>query len=86
MPFFSRVFGKNKDAASSNSAKAKSQPHRNGAPTPAPPPKPPVEDPWELKEVSCEEVQDLLHYASLEMKSRGRIAPGIYQRWNPRLT
>ena len=31
----------------------------------------PPEDPWSRKEVSAEEVQDLLRYSSQEMKSRG---------------
>lgn len=73
MPFFSRFRGKNKDAAS-NAAKAKSEPQQNGGPPPLHKPSMYNEDGWLRKEVSAEEIQELIHYANLEMKSRGMAA------------
>ena len=61
MPFFSKVF--KRDGA----AKSKSQ--LNDAP--AAPAKPRWEESWSRKEIAPEEVQELIHACSLEMKSRG---------------
>lgn len=77
MPFFSKVFGRNKDASSA-SAKSKAQSARNG-PSPAPPPpQHPPEDAWERKQVSADHVYELLHFCNLEMKTRGAYLHCIF--------
>lgn len=68
MSLFSRVF-KNKASGSSNSA-TKSQNADNGS-QPLVPPKPQREDAWIREHVAAEEVQELLHFCTTEMKLRG---------------
>jgi hypothetical protein len=63
MPFFKKVFG-SKDAA--RAAKA-----ANAANESAAPPKPHWQESWTRKHVQPEEVQELIHVCTHEMKSRG---------------
>lgn len=63
MPFFSRVF-KSKNSASKK--KVKESDVVNGAP-----PKPKWEDAWQRTSVEPEEVAELLHGCTQEIKSRG---------------
>lgn len=63
MPFFKKVFG-SKDAA--RAAKA-----GNAANEPAAPPKPHWQESWARKHVQPDEIQELIHVCTHEMKSRG---------------
>jgi len=68
MPFFKNVF-KSKDASRSGSkAEASSEPA----------PRPRWEEAWSRDDVAPEEIQELVHVCTAEMKSRGRlrISPG----------
>ena len=67
MPFFSKVFKRDGAAKSKNQA----------ANTPAAPAKPRWEESWSRKEIAAEEVQELIHACSQELKSRG-------MRWRKR--
>ena len=60
MPFFKNVFN------SRDKQKSKT------APEPAAPPKPRWEESWTRKEVAPEEIQELVHVCTQEMKSRGK--------------
>jgi hypothetical protein len=62
MPFFSKVFGRD--------AKAKSRKQADLAQHVAPP-KLKWEEAWSRKEVAPEEVHELIHICTQEMKSRG---------------
>jgi hypothetical protein len=68
MPFFSNLF--KRDASS----KARKQVAADRTVAPA---KPRWEEAWSRKEVSPEEVQELIHECSQEMKSRGE-GPALY--------
>lgn len=72
MPFLSKVF-KNKDAASTRS---KLGVHSE----PAPPPKPKWEEAWNRTTVQPEDVVELLHVCTEELKSRGIHPPGAALR------
>lgn len=63
MPFFKKVFG-SKDG--SRAAKAGHADNK-----PAAPPKPRWEESWTRKEVAPDEIQDLIHMCTQELKSRG---------------
>ncbi|KAF2132842.1 hypothetical protein P153DRAFT_428873 [Dothidotthia symphoricarpi CBS 119687] len=62
MPFFKNVF-KSKDATRSASKASKND-------APVAPPKPRWEDAWSRKDVAPEEIQELIHVCTQEMKSR----------------
>lgn len=62
MPFFSKVF--KRDGASKIKGPVDN--------TPAAPTKPRWEEAWSRKEIAAEEVQELIHACSHEMKSRGK--------------
>ena len=68
MPFFSRVF-KSKDATTN---KIRQQPEKveSGSSTPL---RAPWQDPWSRTEVSPNEVQELIHICTQELKSRGKL-------------
>ena len=71
MPFFSRVFKKNKDSDLAR-AKVKSKKHiEQESAAPVLPPKPRWADAWSRKDVEPEEVQELLRGCTFELKSRG---------------
>ena len=71
MPFFSKVFKKDKDKDGSR-AKVKSKKYTDqSSPAPVVPPKPRWADAWSRKDVEPEEVQELLRGCTLELKSRG---------------
>jgi len=63
MPFFSKVF-KTKDSSAKKQAKLNGNGH-------IAPPKPQWTDAWLRTRVSPEEVQELLHGCTNEMKARG---------------
>jgi len=65
MPFFSKVF-KSRDASSKSRKPAVES---NGLPAEAPKPK--WEHSWERTEVQPEEIRELIHLCTQEMKSRG---------------
>lgn len=67
MPFFRNVF-KSRDASKSKSS-ADDQPEA--------PPKPRWEDAWSRKDVAPEEIQELIHICTQEMKSRGTFCPAL---------
>ena len=69
MPFFKNVF-KPKDASRSGSKAEASS-------TPAPRPR--WEEAWSRKDVAPEEIQELVHVCTQEMKSRGKR--GIHRRF-----
>lgn len=71
MPFFSRVFKKDKERDPTRT-KVKSKKYtEQGSPAPAVPPKPRWADAWLRKDVEPEEVQELLRGCTFELKSRG---------------
>ncbi|KAF2836487.1 DUF1708-domain-containing protein [Patellaria atrata CBS 101060] len=78
MPFFSKVF-KGKDGASSKSRKLADQ--HNGQIDVAP--KPRWEESWTRKQVSCEEVQELIHVCTQELKSRALDTPLLLLPFRP---
>lgn len=61
MPFFKNVFTSKDKQKSAKSA-----------PEPAAPPKPRWEESWTRKEVAPDEIQELVHVCTQEMKSRGK--------------
>jgi hypothetical protein len=63
MPFFKNVF-KSKDASRSASKASASEPAA---------PKLRWEDSWSRKDVAPEEIQELVHFCTHEMKSRGTL-------------
>jgi len=64
MPFFKNVFtSKDKQKAAKTSTE------------PAAPPKPRWEESWTRKDVAPEEIQELIHVCTQEMKSRGTHTP-----------
>lgn len=71
MPFFKNVF-KSKDGPRSSSKAAKYGADGSG---PAAPPKPRWEDSWSRKDVAPEEIQELIHVCTSEIKTRGMTAP-----------
>jgi hypothetical protein len=85
MPFFKNVF-KSKDGPRTASKTAKHANEQAIAP-----PKPRWEDAWSRKDVAPEEIQELIHVCTQEMKSRGMcpvptcawrvIANLCLQRW-----
>lgn len=82
MPLFSRVF-KSKDGASAK-VKNKTQPERTNGHTVAPA-KPRFVATWSSKEIDPEEVQELIHACTLEMKSRAEAldAPFLLLPFRP---
>ena len=66
MPFFKNVF-RSKDGPRSKSA-AGNYADRD---QPVAPPKPRWEDSWSRKDVAPDEIQELVHVCTQEMKSRG---------------
>ena len=75
MPFFSRVFKKDKDKDGTR-AKVKSKKYPDqSSPAPVVPPKPRWADAWSRKDVEPEEVQELLRGCTFELKSRGGSLP-----------
>ncbi|PSN60850.1 hypothetical protein BS50DRAFT_579014 [Corynespora cassiicola Philippines] len=73
MPFFRNVF-KSKDASKSKSS-ADDQPEA--------PPKPRWEDAWSRKDVAPEEIQELIHICTQEMKSRALDLPFLLLPFRP---
>ncbi|KAF2099602.1 hypothetical protein NA57DRAFT_55556 [Rhizodiscina lignyota] len=68
MPFFSKVFRRDGGASK---AKKNADQGKGGA---VEPPKPRWEDAWSRREVAPEEIQELIHECTIEMKSRGTIS------------
>lgn len=68
MPFFTKVF-KGKDGAKGSSKRGKNAGPDDGGPVV--PPKPKWDDAWTRKDVAPEEIQELIHVCTREMKSRG---------------
>lgn len=62
MPFFKNVFKTKDPSRSGSKAEASSEPA----------PRPRWEDAWSRKDVAPEEIQELVHVCTQEMKSRGR--------------
>ena len=62
MPFFSKVFKRDGVAKSKNQT----------VNAPAEPAKPRWEESWSRKDIAAEEVQELIHACSQELKSRGK--------------
>lgn len=62
MPFFKHVFKSKDPSRSGSKADASSEPA----------PRPRWEDAWSRKDVAPEEIQELVHVCTQEMKSRGR--------------
>ncbi|KAF2850658.1 hypothetical protein T440DRAFT_517967 [Plenodomus tracheiphilus IPT5] len=75
MPFFKNVF-KSKDGS-----RAGSKAGHNAEPVA--PPKPRWEDAWSRKEVAPEEIQELVHVCTQEMKSRGLDMPFMLLPFRP---
>ena len=67
MPFFKNVFKSKDPSRSGSKAEASSEPA----------PRPRWEDAWSRKEVAPEEIQELVHVCTQEMKSRGRCKPAL---------
>ncbi|KAF2013131.1 hypothetical protein BU24DRAFT_230920 [Aaosphaeria arxii CBS 175.79] len=78
MPFFKNVF-KSKDGPRSASKGGKYT-EQSG---PVPPPKPRWEDAWSRKDVAPEEVQELVHGCTQEMKSRALDMPFLLLPFRP---
>lgn len=76
MPFFKNVF-KSKDGARSASRAAQ---YQDTAPAP---PKPRWQESWERKDVSPEEVQELIHCCTQEIKSRALDYPFLLLPFRP---
>ncbi|KAF1999422.1 DUF1708-domain-containing protein [Amniculicola lignicola CBS 123094] len=76
MPFFKNVF-RSKDKADKHA--------HNTAAAPAAPPKPRWEDAWSRKDVAPEEMQELIHVCSQEMKSRALDLPFLLLPFRPAL-
>ncbi|KAF1981015.1 hypothetical protein K402DRAFT_425764 [Aulographum hederae CBS 113979] len=79
MPFFSRVFG-NKDSKAASKAK-KGAAQDNGGPVA--PRKLKWEDAWSRKDVAPEEIQELVHECTQEMKSRALDTPFLLLPFRP---
>lgn len=67
MPFFRNVF-RSKDGSRSASKAGK---YGDGDSPPAAQPKPRWEDAWSRKDVAPDEIRELIHVCTQEMKSRG---------------
>jgi hypothetical protein len=80
MPFFKNVF-KSKDGSRSAS-KASKYPDQTSADA-AGPPKPRWEDAWARKDVAPEEIQELIHVCTQEMKSRALDMPFLLLPFRP---
>jgi hypothetical protein len=76
MPFFKNVF-KSKDGSRAASKAGK---HGNHVESVAQP-KPRWEESWSRKEVAPEDIQELIHVCTQEMKSRGTQSP-CANSWN----
>ena len=76
MGVFSRVFKKGDSAASS---RAQSRAARDG-PQPVQVQPKRYEDAWARKDVGADEVQELLHMCTQELKSRGQAALAVFAR------
>jgi len=72
MPFFSKVFKSKDSAGATSKAKRDAAPVEVGGPVA--PPVPQWEDAWLCKTVAPEDVQELIHECTQEMKSRGMRA------------
>ncbi|KAF1842681.1 uncharacterized protein K460DRAFT_356509 [Cucurbitaria berberidis CBS 394.84] len=77
MPFFKNVF-KSKDGSRSASKAGK-----YGDEQPVAPPKPRWEDAWSRKDVAPEEIQELVHVCTQEMKSRALDMPFMLLPFRP---
>lgn len=75
MPFFKNVF-KSKDASRAGSRVGHDA-------VPAAPPKPRWEDSWSRKDVAPEEIQELIHVCTQEMKSRALDMPFMLLPFRP---
>ncbi|KAL8794327.1 MAG: hypothetical protein Q9195_003154 [Heterodermia aff. obscurata] len=83
MPFFSKVFKKDKDKDGTR-AKVKSKKLTDqNSPAPVVPPKPRWADAWSRKDVEPEEVQELLRGCTFELKSRGLDIPFLLLPFRP---
>ena len=70
MPFFRNVF-KPREGSRSASKAGKYADRQNGGPVV--PPKPRWEEAWSRKDVAPEEIRELIHVCTQEMKSRGMM-------------
>jgi len=75
MPFFSKVFRSKDNVGATLKAKRDAVPVEVGGPVA--PPVPQWEDAWSRKHVAPEDVQELIHECTQEMKSRGVCARKI---------
>ena len=80
MPFLSRVFGRNKEAAKEPKSK---QPIGNKKAVAEPLRQPQIpqklSDPWLRRDVDADEVDELLHFCYQQVKSRGMLPQLIYR-------
>lgn len=72
MPLFSRLRSKG-----ATPAKEKSQAEVESFFPPPLPVQPKYQSTWTSKEVVPEEVEELIHYATAHMRSRGELSPSI---------
>ncbi|KAF2663048.1 hypothetical protein K491DRAFT_616949 [Lophiostoma macrostomum CBS 122681] len=79
MPFFKNVF-RSKDGPRSKSAAGK---YADGRDEPVAQPKPRWEDAWSRKDVAPEEIQELIHVCTQEMKSRALDMPFLLLPFRP---
>ncbi|KAF2467550.1 uncharacterized protein BDR25DRAFT_344905 [Lindgomyces ingoldianus] len=79
MPFFKNVF-RSRDGPRSSSRAAKHADHSDG---PAALPKPRWEESWSRKEVAPNEIQELIHVCTQEMKSRALDMPFLLLPFRP---
>ncbi|KAJ4345299.1 uncharacterized protein N0V89_011429 [Didymosphaeria variabile] len=75
MPFFKKVFGSKDGSRGAKAGNASSQP--------VAPPKPRWEESWTRKEVAPDEIQELIHVCTREMKSRALDIPFILLPFRP---
>ncbi|KAF1975793.1 hypothetical protein BU23DRAFT_552267 [Bimuria novae-zelandiae CBS 107.79] len=75
MPFFKKVFGSKDAARAAKAGNANSQP--------VAPPKPRWEESWTRKDVAPDEIQELIHVCTREMKSRALDIPFILLPFRP---
>lgn len=80
MPFFRNVF-KSREGSRSASKAGKYADQQNGGPVV--PPKPRWEEAWSRKDVAPEEIQELIHFCTQEMKSRALDMPFLLLPFRP---
>ncbi|KAF2437433.1 hypothetical protein P171DRAFT_459206 [Karstenula rhodostoma CBS 690.94] len=75
MPFFKKVFGSKDGSRAAKAGHADNQP--------AAPPKPRWEESWTRKEVAPDEIQELIHMCTQELKSRALDIPFLLLPFRP---